>query len=55
LPWPNVCFSLVANDNSGYATSGNPRIMGCTVLSTTQFTIESSGAGASAFWIAVGH
>lgn len=48
-------FAVVANDNSSFATAGNPRTMGCTILSTSQFTIEASGSGASAFWFAVGY
>jgi hypothetical protein len=54
IPFPNACFGVVANDNSTFATAGNPRTMGTTVLSLTQCTIEASGLGASAFWVAVG-
>jgi hypothetical protein len=49
------CFAVLANDNSAYATAGNPRSMGTKCVSATQFTIEASGSGASAFWIAVGY
>jgi hypothetical protein len=55
LEWPNACTAIVASDNSTYASSGNPRTMGCLVVSTTQFTIESGGADASAFWMADGN
>jgi hypothetical protein len=53
--FPNAAFAVVANDNGPNATSGNPRTMGCTITSTSDFTIEASGSGASAFWFAVGH
>lgn len=55
LAWPNGCTAIVANDNSSYASAGNPRTMGCKVLSTAQFTIEANGSGASAFWMADGN
>ena len=46
---------LTASDNSSFATSGNPRTMGCVVSSTSAFTILASGSGSSASWIAVGY
>jgi hypothetical protein len=55
LEWPNACTAIVASDNSTYASIGNPRTMGCLVVSRTQFTIESGGSGASAFWMADGN
>jgi hypothetical protein len=54
-PFNTQCFAVVANDNSSFASSGNPRTMGCTVASASQCTILANGAGASAFFIAVGY
>jgi hypothetical protein len=53
--FPTQCFGVVANDNSSFATSGNPRTMGTTVVSRSQCTILANGAGASAFFIALGN
>jgi len=55
LTFPNAAYAVFANDNGPNAASGNPRTMGCQISSTSQFTILSSGSGASAFWWAVGH
>lgn len=53
--FPTQCFAVVANDNSNFDVSGNPRTMGTRITSRSAFTITASGSGSSAFWIAVGN